>query len=70
MGPFFISPPSQHLWGCKNTRCGAGPGEKTGFCSNAFLRLFCSYGKTDVGETCCSICLGNFTSEMPGPARC
>lgn len=43
--------------------------EKTGFCSNVFLSIFC-YGKTDVGETCCRICLESLTSEMPGPARC
>lgn len=38
--------------------------------SQAFLSIFCSCGKTDVGETCCRICLESLTSEMPGPARC
>lgn len=47
-----------------------GVGEQTGYCSSVFLSIFSSYDKTDVGETCCRICLERLTSEMPGPARC
>lgn len=67
---FQLLPCLWHLWDRNDAGCGARPGEKTGFFSNVFLNIFCSYGKTDVGETCCRICLESLTSEMPGPARC
>lgn len=42
---FLLFPCLWHLWGCNDTGCGARPGEKTGFCSNTFLSIFCSMAK-------------------------